>query len=533
MKSGPPQETANSFQATVPRPPDGWPEPLAEEALHGLAGAIVRTIEPHTEADPAALLGQVLAAGGSILGRRCYFEVEGSRHYPNAFLAIVGDTAKGRKGTSWAHTERLAGSADPAWQSSCVASGLSTGEGLIWSVRDPIVELVQDDEKVVDQGVSDKRLLVIETELARTLKVIERDGNTLSPVLRAAWDTGRLRILTKTSPARATDAHVSIVGHITVEELRRRLTETEVAAGLANRFLWLCVRRSKLLPDGGAMYTEDVASLVRQLAEAADRQSDGRLTWDRQARELWHAVYPQLSAGRPGLYGAVTARAEAQVVRLALIYKLLDARPDGTQGTHLRPTIAEPHLRAALAFWRYCDASALFIFRDSLGDPVADEILRALRGAGAAGLRRAEIRELFSRNRSAAEIGRALDLLERLGLAYREVEKDTGGRPAERWFAAASSSNGTRYTRKEGDTAFTAFTASRVRATPSPPMDEVEYSAPPSRSLGGRHAGAADLVASLAAAGVEVGEIASYTGLTVDQVRELLAPAAHVGEGEA
>ena len=41
------------------------------------------------------------------------------------------------------------------------------------------------------------------------------------------------------------------IGHITVEELRRNLTETETSNGFANRFLWCCVRRSKLLPEGG------------------------------------------------------------------------------------------------------------------------------------------------------------------------------------------------------------------------------------------------------------------------------------------
>ena len=71
------------------------------------------------------------------------------------------------------------------------------------------------------------------------LKVMTREGNTLSPVIRSAWDSGDLRSLTKNSPARATGAHVSIIGHITKDELRRLLTETESANGFANRFLFL------------------------------------------------------------------------------------------------------------------------------------------------------------------------------------------------------------------------------------------------------------------------------------------------------
>jgi len=30
-----------------------WPQPLSDEALHGLAGQFLKVVEPHTEADPA------------------------------------------------------------------------------------------------------------------------------------------------------------------------------------------------------------------------------------------------------------------------------------------------------------------------------------------------------------------------------------------------------------------------------------------------------------------------------------------------
>jgi hypothetical protein len=90
------------------------------------------------------------------------------------------------------------------------------------------------------------------------------------------------------------------------------------------------------------------------------------------------------------------------------------------------------HLAAALEVWRYCEDSARFIFGDSLGDPVADEILHAL-GTSPDGLTRNDIRELFSRNLSSGRIGAALAALQRAGRVIVEVVKDTGGRPAERW----------------------------------------------------------------------------------------------------
>ena len=128
-------------------PPSGnqrssWPQPLGEAAFHGLVGRIVRVIEPHTEADPAALLVQLLVAVGNALGRAPHFIAEADRHALNLFTVLVGQTAKGRKGSSWGWTPRLFEKVDAqkpgglrnttgVGQSLNVASGLSSGEGLI------------------------------------------------------------------------------------------------------------------------------------------------------------------------------------------------------------------------------------------------------------------------------------------------------------------------------------------------------------------------------------------------------------------
>ena len=78
-----------------------WPNPLSEDAFHGLAGDVVRTLEPHTEADPAALLLQFLVAVGSVIDRGPHFRAEADRHALNLFVVLVGETSKARKGSSW------------------------------------------------------------------------------------------------------------------------------------------------------------------------------------------------------------------------------------------------------------------------------------------------------------------------------------------------------------------------------------------------------------------------------------------------
>lgn len=229
---------------------------MQSAALYGLAGDIVRTISPHSEADPAALLIQTLAAFGSCIGRSAYFSAEADRHYMNLFAVLVGASSKGRKGTSWGQVRRLFESIDAEWSSACIQNGLSSGEGLIWSVRDPIEkqEPIKDKRTItgyqtvtVDFGVEDKRCFVMEPEFASVFKVMAREGNTLSAVIRQAWASGNLRVMAKNSPAQATDAHVSIIAHITKDELKRSLRETDTANGFANRFLWKVAARRRHL----------------------------------------------------------------------------------------------------------------------------------------------------------------------------------------------------------------------------------------------------------------------------------------------
>jgi len=409
---------------------DVWPDPPADAAYHGLAGEIVRAIEPHSEADPVALLVQLLVAFGSVIGRCAHFLAEADCHFTNLFAAFVGRTSKGRKGSSWSQVRRFFQFVDEDWVTSRIAGGLSSGEGLIWAVRDPIYKSVKDKktgeyvDECVDGGVADKRLLVMEAEFGSVLRVINRERNTLSAIIRLAWDSGDLQTMTKNSPARATGAHISIIGHITRDELRRHITETDMANGLANRFLWLCVRRSKCLPDGGSLNDDQVAELARRLRDAVEyaRILDV-IHRTEDARAVWRDVYPALSEGVAGLLGAVTSRAEAQVMRLATLYALLDHSPD----------IDVVHLKAALALWEYAEASARYVFGSSLGDPTADEINRALR-VHPSGMSRTEIRDLFDKHKSAAEVVRALGVLAEHGLARSQTEK-TGGRTAERWFS--------------------------------------------------------------------------------------------------
>jgi hypothetical protein len=423
-------EKAADVAAPATRPGREYPSPLARDAFVGPLGALVQLIGPASEADPAALLAQALVLFGNVIGRGPHLVAESRPHYSNLFVAIVAASSKGRKGSSLAQMMRPFREVDEHWTRERQVSGLSSGEGLIWAVRDAIPAELHG--KGGDAGVTDKRLLVVEEELGGVLANMARQGNTLSAVTRSAWDTGELRALTKNTPARSTGAHVSVIGHVVREELVRNLSATEQANGFANRFLWVSARRSKCLPFGGTVDERDIAAIARELSAAIDgcrKMGELPLSWSPAARELWIDVYPELSEGRPGLLGAVTSRAEAQVLRLSLVYALTQASRE----------ISLSHLHAGLAVWSYCASSAEYIFGASLGDPLSDRVLTILRGAGKGGVTRRELLRELGGHTSAAALAQALGRLVEENVAEPREQRDTGGRPSERWMLRAAS----------------------------------------------------------------------------------------------
>jgi hypothetical protein len=413
-----------------------WPEPPSAAAFYGLLGEIIKRIEPHTESDPLALLSHALVMFGNLIGRNAYVQVESTRHYLNEFCVNVGRSALGRKGTAADWAQEVFTRVDGVWATDRIQAGLSSGEGLITAVRDPLESRSPIREKgkvvdwqmiVTDAGITDKRLLILETEFGGVLRAFEREGNKLSALIRLAWDKGLLKSLTKT-PHKATDAHVSILGHITIDELRSLLSRIDIVNGFANRFLWFAVRRQRSLPFGGSV--PELAMLADSLNIVVEHARNvGRIGWTDEARELWRGMYDDLAGSvPPGPLGEVMSRCHPHVLRLASIYALADGRA----------AIGAVHLIAARALWDASARCARYIFGDTLGDPNAEKILHALKEVAPRGLTRTEIREgVFQRNLPAPKIRAALALLIERRLVREVKDTATGGRPAHRYFHAA------------------------------------------------------------------------------------------------
>ncbi len=397
---------------------------MEPEAYSGFAGQFVEKAVCNSEASPvASLLPFLTRFGCEVFNPRTlspYYEIGDTKHYPRLFVAICGQTAKARKGTSAKPVERLFDFPKHMYTSSIQVSPgpLSSGEGLIYAVRDIRKELdpVSGEMKVIDNGATDKRLFILDEELAGALKVTKKEGNTLSSVARRLWDNGSARPMTKTNRISTTFAHVCIVAHITMGELETNLQNVELLNGFANRFLWALVNRRKHVPIPEAIPNHILDKFQTTLADILRfGQQCQNLTFANETKELWIKIYPWLSRDKVGMVGAVTDRAEPQTARLALIYALLDKKK-----------MIEPvHLKSALAVWNYCETSAKALFSGRGIYKLDDKILSFLESGD---LTLTQINSKLGRNIKSQEIKSTLQRLIDANIVQFKIE-NSGGRP--------------------------------------------------------------------------------------------------------
>jgi hypothetical protein len=393
-------------------PIPNWPE-LHPNALYGLSGEFTDLATENSEADPVAVLLTFLARFGVECGPGPHLMVGDSKHYPRIFSVLVGASSKARKGTSAKpvgvvfnldelFNARSDPNTPPIKTARCSPGPLSSGEGITNAVRDETKEWKLNTKTghgkwiVTDPGVEDKRLFILDEEFASALSCTKREGNTLSPIIRNIWDNGAIDPLTKTSKISATGAHIGIVTHITIAELCKMLNETETLNGFANRFLWACVRRSKLVPFPKPMDPGKLYLIQDKLMEIIQTNKNiGRMVFSPQATQRWLLEYEDISKERTGLIGSVLNRAETQVLRLAMLYALLDSSAE----------IKSHHLDAALAIWTYCEKSVGFIFAGKSEDPTAGRILAALKNGPKS---KTELHGIFKRHKRAQGLDVAL-----------------------------------------------------------------------------------------------------------------------------
>lgn len=410
----------------LPEPPSMPPRPSLALS-HGVVGDFMQRVEMETEAHPVALATSLLAAMGNIIHRGPHFFVGRTPHHVNLYLAVVGNTGAGRKGTGGDIIADCVRLADPFWAESCQSPNLVSGEGVIDALRDRVTKLVpvkggapdEFEEIVIDPGVQDKRLLITCAELVSAFKAGNRENSVLSQTLREAWDGKTLRTMAKNSARTATGPHLSIIGHATRHELLKVVREADVFGGSMNRFLWVLSERARLLPHGGDL--DDLGTVPQRIADVVTfARTVERMRRTAEADRLWERVYGELTtATGSDLLAAVLSRGEAQTLRLSMLMALAAGRD----------VIEAEDLAAALDLWRYSAASARAIF-ERVQDPLFTKIVEAIRAEP--GITRSKLHKRVGWRLPSSDLVQVLGRVRASGQARPETVQ-TGGKAAETW----------------------------------------------------------------------------------------------------
>jgi hypothetical protein len=412
---------AGTLERATRQPKNGKPKPapMRDEAFYGLAGKIVRLLEPVLETDRAAILSNVLGCSAILFKHSAHFQEGADIHYPNEYFMTVGNSAVSRKGmTTNAVVEVMervrAGFKDQ------IIRGLSTGQGLIAALRKPDSQQSGENTEQIGEPIAPSVLVEI-SELAELLAVMKRDENTLSAVVRDAWDGKTLSVLTRKDPLKVKNVSLGTIAHITRAELLNKLTSTDRANGFANRFIFVWSERAKLLPHGTLAHLDynEIIGELNAAMEAAEGR--GSIERDEEAEQLWAEEYKTLTTRADTMVDVLLSRAEAHVLRLSLLYALLDSSP----------VIRKAHLKAALAVWDYAEETVQHVFGGA-AEPHFRKIIEKLEGGP---LTSGEIRRyVFSDHKSPEWVAEQMETLEQLRRVRRGQKEIKGGREVEAWF---------------------------------------------------------------------------------------------------
>jgi len=420
-------------------PPIEGPK-VTDDMRYGLVGEVMEAASSGTEVNPAAAGLSFMTFASAALGREKYVSIGDQQHHPRLYSVHAGRSSRAGKGMALALTKRIRKEVERQRdalneQSACGIfhdGGLSSREGLAWLIRDASDEL-STEGKSIDPGVSDKRVFVLEEELANVLKQAARDGNTLSAALRTAWDGGDIAPATKSNRTRATAPHIAIHACITPYELQKSLDQNNLTNGFANRFLFCWAERIGIVPNPPPTPEQTVKALAGKLLFAIKhaRQS-GEVAVTNEARALYNAFYFESRRGR-GMTEQLRGLLERHppyAWRLALTFALLDGTDE----------IDGRHMKAALAWLVYCRDSTKLIFSTPRKEAeviearnLGDRIIEQLQHASGLTMDREPLHKLLGKP-DKEKLNAALQQLQDAGLLDEVVTpRAGGGRPLRQY----------------------------------------------------------------------------------------------------
>lgn len=351
----------------------------------GLLGDCVAFCTDNSEAVPAAVGAYVLAWFSALIGPLRYIQLGAERRRLNIFYLLNGPTGQG-KGTSEYPPKALFKRVEEILQQrfeqdfnrgqtegivdypqlDIHEGGLSSGEGLAMAKTDRYKPSGKGEDVI---EVADKRFLILESEFGNVLNMAERQGNTLSHVLRNGFDFKPIQPLTKRDKVSVSDPYFVLVGSITPTELsRHRQSAVMSSNGMLNRMLMLWTCSDKCCPWPAPLNEAVLTQLAQRLAHAVmvarkntfethfkrQHQLAGEVGFTAAAREHWHGIYQHLK----NLPDCESVRTLCQRHRLhVLVIASLLALMDG------REVVGVPDLEAARLWSDFSRQSVLYTHR--------------------------------------------------------------------------------------------------------------------------------------------------------------------------
>jgi hypothetical protein len=400
--------------------------PDFEDALmYGPLGEVTRKLCEFSEANTGAVYLNLLVSFGNMIGRKAYFNAGSTKHYMNEFLAVVGDSSTGRKGTAENAAKSFLSLINQQWLNTCNISGFATRQAVIAQIKDSSTFKKMDKETkqyvdVEQPGVDDKRLCIREGELSNVFKLMSDPKTKAAELIRDLWDGVAVSNIVagksvdgENNSLKCAEPHVSIIGSSTQSLVKSTMPVGVALSGDGNRFLWCYAKRTQLSSTGGPMvdwtklYTSHVNSKGKKqevstfvyftdiLKEFGMLDADGDedpvfYPLTPAARKHWDDVYwDQETSETKGFLGGMTSRSSPHIRRMATILCIIDRES----------SVDVKHLKAAEGIWDYTQRCAQHIF---IGYSIEQyQILKLAKERGAAGIRMIDIHDLFKRHETA------------------------------------------------------------------------------------------------------------------------------------
>jgi hypothetical protein len=412
-----------------------FPADVGKSALQGIIGEFVETALPHSEADQNCLGYGVLVALGNVLGLANYVPFGNERHHPNINLMDIGTTSSG-KGQGEHAVRAFAKLIDQNWYLKRWKYSAASGEGLV---------------KLLSMESADNRMVLMLSEMSILLNSMNREGSNLSGYIRAAYDGIPLQNNKARESVSAENYHLSCIGQITPRELNTIMADVDWYNGVANRFLWNIVQRSKTLTRSTKV--PDFTKLADRVTQILALPAVGAIEFSEAGGKMWDEWVLSLPLNDDSKLGASQERVRPNALRTALIYASLDENRlngikedgmvyrDGDGAFQIEPK----HVAAAIEVVNRSKASVQWFLSQALTierEPDFEAIKKVIAAyneaaAGGRAFTSSDLNRLFS-HASQTERDRIANAA---GLVTGKSESSGSGRKATTWVRAGQKLN--------------------------------------------------------------------------------------------